>query len=58
MVRNELPPDGSGWDRFSAEIRRMQSVRTWTKEELVDLFQEMVPEFRHKEVNRHLDDKM
>jgi len=58
VVRNELPSDGSAWDTFSAEIRRMQSVGTWTKQELVDLFRQIVPEFQHKEVNRNLDDKM
>jgi FlaA1/EpsC-like NDP-sugar epimerase len=45
-------------DRFAAQIDRMRSTGAWTKQELVDLFQRMVPTFRHKEVNKSLDGRM
>jgi len=58
VIRSESRPDVCGWERFSAEIGRMRSAGSWTKKDLVDLFQQTVPEFHHKEVNRHLDDRM
>jgi hypothetical protein len=46
------------WMDAEAEIERMRSRGTWTKDELVELFNRMIPEFRHKETGKYLDQKM
>ncbi len=58
VIKNALTANGDDLDRFAAEIDRMRSTGRWTKQELVDLFQEMIHTFQHKEVNKNLDDRM
>ncbi len=58
VIKNTLISKGNDLDRFAAEIDRMRSTGIWTKQELVDLFQRMVPTFLHKEVNKSLDSRM
>ncbi|WP_339764501.1 UDP-N-acetylglucosamine 4,6-dehydratase [uncultured Sulfitobacter sp.] len=43
---------------FEDEIAAMVARRNWSKEELVDLFNRMLPQFKHKETGRYLDGKM
>ncbi len=58
VIKNILASKGDHLDRFVAEIGRMRSTGTWTKQELVDLFQRMVPTFQHQEANKNLDGRM
>lgn len=58
VIRNKFTSNSGLCEKFSAEIDRMRSTGHWTKEELVDLFRQTLPQFRHKEVSRHLDDRM
>ncbi len=44
--------------RFSAEVARLRTAGKWTKQELVEIFCDSVPEFCHSEMHRHLDDRM
>jgi FlaA1/EpsC-like NDP-sugar epimerase len=55
VIKNAAASNTYPLDVFSAEIGRMREVGAWTKEELVDLFRTMVPEFLHKETNKNLD---
>ncbi len=54
------PPLSTGLplQEFSAEIDRMRSTGEWTKQALVDLFRECVPEFSHVEMHKNLDNRM
>jgi UDP-N-acetylglucosamine 4,6-dehydratase len=58
VIKNASLADGQQLARFAAVIDRMRSTGTWTKGELVDLFCEMIPEFRHTEMNKNLDSRM
>jgi FlaA1/EpsC-like NDP-sugar epimerase len=58
VVKNTLMSEGDDLDRFVADIDRMRSMGRWTKQELVDLFQGIVPAFQHKEMNKNLDGRM
>ena len=58
VIKNALTSRGDDLNRFAAEIDRIRSTRMWTKQDLVDLFQEMIHTFQHKEVNKNLDDRM
>jgi FlaA1/EpsC-like NDP-sugar epimerase len=58
VIKNQ--PMSATWqlEKFEAEISRMQSAGEWTKRDLVNLFRELIPEFRHKEMHKNLDNRM
>jgi hypothetical protein len=43
---------------FEQSIQKMRSNRKWTKEEIVELFKELIPGFDHEEKGKYLDSKM
>jgi FlaA1/EpsC-like NDP-sugar epimerase len=43
---------------FSSTIAKLRSTGTWTRGDLVDLFNDMLPEFHHKETGKYLDGRM
>lgn len=43
---------------FLETIKKMRSDLSWTKNELIDLFNTILPEFRHKDTGKYLDAKM
>jgi hypothetical protein len=43
---------------FEDTIGQMKSARAWTKEQIVELFFTMIPDFGHKETGKYLDSKM
>ncbi|KAA8671127.1 UDP-N-acetylglucosamine 4,6-dehydratase [Vibrio gigantis] len=43
---------------FEDTIDQMKSDRAWTKEQIVELFFTMIPDFGHKETGKYLDSKM
>jgi FlaA1/EpsC-like NDP-sugar epimerase len=52
-----------GWDektlaKFESEIGRMLESKQWTKSQLVDLFNQTLSRFSHKETFKYLDDRM
>lgn len=58
VIRNEPEFDGAKLDRFAAAIEGLRAAGRWEKTDLVDLFNEMIPEFQHKETGRYLDGRM
>lgn len=43
---------------FINTIKKLHSIGVWEKEELVRLFQQMIPDFQHIETGKFLDEKM
>ncbi|MEZ9477059.1 UDP-N-acetylglucosamine 4,6-dehydratase [Vibrio splendidus] len=43
---------------FESTIGQMKSDREWSKEQIVELFFTMIPDFGHKETGKYLDSKM
>jgi hypothetical protein len=43
---------------FTEAIGNMRRRGVWTRPELIDLFNTMLPEFRHKETGKYLDGRM
>ncbi|MBP6755231.1 MAG: UDP-N-acetylglucosamine 4,6-dehydratase [Bacteroidia bacterium] len=43
---------------FSNTISELKKSKKWNKEQLVDLFFKMIPDFGHKETGKYLDSKM
>jgi UDP-N-acetylglucosamine 4,6-dehydratase len=58
VIKNEVNFDHSKLEDFTNEIIKMKMVKTWNKEEIVDLFHNMIPNFGHKETGKYLDSKM
>ncbi|WP_257659172.1 UDP-N-acetylglucosamine 4,6-dehydratase [Parapedobacter lycopersici] len=58
IIKNELNVEENKLDRFESAINAMHIKRRWNKEEIVDLFNYMIPNFDHKETGKYLDSKM
>jgi len=58
VIKNELNVEFDKLNLFESEIARMKSSRKWEKDEIVELFFQMIPDFGHKETGKYLDAKM
>ena len=58
IVKNQAKYDSTLLDVFTSKIAKMKSDHSWNKEEIVTLFQDLLPEFRHLEKGKYLDSKM
>lgn len=58
VIKNEPVFDGLALDQFVQFIAERKNCRSWAKEEIVDLFYRMIPDFGHKETGKYLDGKM
>ena len=58
IIKNELNVEAVKLNDFEEAISTMKGNRKWTKQEIVDLFFYMLPDFGHKETGRYLDAKM
>ena len=58
VIKSAAGYDSTLLNHFIAEIQRIRSQKTWDKPELVALFNDMIPEFQHKETGRYLDSRM
>jgi FlaA1/EpsC-like NDP-sugar epimerase len=58
IIKNESNFDQLKLEDFTKNIYRMKDAQFWSKEEIVDLFNNMIPNFGHKETGKYLDSKM
>ncbi|MEO6306053.1 MAG: UDP-N-acetylglucosamine 4,6-dehydratase [Bacteroidia bacterium] len=58
IIKNELIFDDNKLNGFSNAISQLKKDQQWTKEQLLDLFNQMIPGFGHKETGKYLDAKM
>ena len=58
IIKNDLEYDNDKLDYFTKIIEQLKLEKSWTKDELVDLFHQMIPDFGHKETGKYLDSKM
>jgi FlaA1/EpsC-like NDP-sugar epimerase len=58
IIKNKLDFDDNQLLLFEQAINKMKNNRQWSKEEIVDLFITMLPNFGHKETGKYLDGKM
>ena len=58
VIKNTHKIDTQKLVFFENEINRIKSNGLWKKEEIVELFFKMIPDFDHKEVGKYLDSKM
>ena len=58
VIKNEPVFDPAKLTLFLERISALKARGLWTREELVELFHAMIPEFGHKEMGKFLDEKM
>lgn len=58
VIKNELSFDNDKLEMFKDTIKSLKENKNWSKEDIVDLFHQMIPDFRHKETGKYLDGKM
>jgi len=58
VIKNDLNVEENKLKLFEEKISAFKNNRAWSKEEIVDLFFEMIPDFGHKETGKYLDAKM
>lgn len=58
IIKNEADYDEQLLAEFEGRIAAMKQDLAWSKQDLVDLFYRMIPDFGHKETGKYLDGKM
>jgi FlaA1/EpsC-like NDP-sugar epimerase len=58
IIKNEAEFDEGLLNEFEDTIADMLEKRAWKKEDIVELFFKMIPDFGHKETGKYLDGKM
>ncbi len=58
VIKNEADFNNDLLNEFEKTIRGLKEKKAWTKEQIVNLFFKMIPDFGHKETGKYLDGKM
>lgn len=58
IIKNEALFDEELLNEFVDKINDMKKKQEWNKEQIVELFYKMIPDFGHKETGKYLDGKM
>ena len=58
VIKNESDFDNKLLDNFIEVINYMKGQRVWEKAPIVELFNQMIPGFDHKETGKYLDGRM
>ena len=58
IIKNEPIFDSDKLDYFTERISSFRKTQKWSKKEIVELFEYILPEFKHIEKGKYLDDKM
>lgn len=58
VIKNELNFDLEKLNLFERTVSQLKDKKRWNKEEIVELFFKMIPDFGHKETGKYLDSKM
>jgi FlaA1/EpsC-like NDP-sugar epimerase len=58
IIKNDALYDDEKLELFADVIKNLRGRGKWTRSELIDLFNEIIPEFNHKETGKFLDGKM
>ena len=58
VIKNDAAYDESSLNLFKQTINSMRTTGHWSRSELIDLFNRIIPEFNHRETGKFLDEKM
>jgi FlaA1/EpsC-like NDP-sugar epimerase len=58
IIKNEAVYDEQKLEYFSETVRSFLKKGKWSRADLIELFNQMIPEFNHRETGKFLDGKM
>jgi FlaA1/EpsC-like NDP-sugar epimerase len=58
IIKSKMEYNDRHLNLFTETILTMRKVSEWTRSELINLFNQMIPEFNHRETGKFLDGKM
>ena len=58
IIKNDLILENEKLNMFTNAIQTIKKNKVWQKNEIVEIFQIMIPNFGHKETGKYLDAKM
>jgi len=58
IIKNKVNFDDEKLENFREKIEQMKRLGSWNKEQILELFNELLPNFAHKETGKYLDAKM
>ncbi len=58
IINNESTYDENKLNEFLFNIEKLQTKGIWIKQDIVELFFDLLPEFAHKETGKYLDGRM
>ena len=58
VIKNQPDFDEAKLDDFMSGIETLREKGTWTKDDIVELYFGLLPEFAHKETGKYLDQRM
>ena len=58
IIKNEIGDNEDKLNFFENSINKMLERKEWTKQDILELFKYMIPDFQHKETGKYLDGKM
>ena len=58
IIKNSAILNGEKINWFLNEINSLKESGNWNKNQIIDLFLEMIPDFKHNETGKYLDSKM
>ncbi len=58
VIKNKPHFDDDQLDNFMSEIEDLRKQGSWTKNDIVKLYFDLLPEFAHKETGKYLDERM
>jgi FlaA1/EpsC-like NDP-sugar epimerase len=58
VIKNQLNIDPKLLERFTHRIYKLRNHNRWTKEQLIEMFTEIIPNFQYVDKGRYLDAKM
>ena len=58
VIRNKAEFDEIKLDEFMNGIEKLRNKKTWNKDDIIQLYFKLLPEFAHKETGKYLDQRM
>ncbi len=58
VIKNKINPSNKHLKTFEQKIKAMRFELNWTKKEILDLFLILLPQFKHEDKGKYLDEKM
>lgn len=58
VIKSDFKKEEEKLKHFENRIKQMKNKSIWEKQEIVELFNDMIPNFSHKETGKYLDSKM